>query len=194
MTQPKHAQLDLLLSISDGLSRGSDEMLRVSPTDAMHPPSCSLAIRDAVEELKWLRAEIEWLRALLPPTAHSGVRNGPGEGSWSVFATKVVEERDAARAEVEKQRAEIEQLRAGIQSLAESLRASLDAAIRQRDEARAEIERLRAALRWYADPRNHFPVERRSPGDPDPAVVFVEEPPIMLDGGRRARSALEGKP
>ena len=59
MTQPKHAQLDLLLSISDGLSRGSDEMLRVSPTDAMHPPSCSLAIRDAVEELKWLRAEIE---------------------------------------------------------------------------------------------------------------------------------------
>ncbi len=62
MTQPKHAQLDLLLSISDGLSRGSDEMLRVSPTDAMHPPSCSLAIRDAVEELKWLRAEIERLR------------------------------------------------------------------------------------------------------------------------------------
>lgn len=59
MTQPKHAQLDLLLSISDGLSRGLDEMLRVSPTDAMHPPSCSLAIRDAVEELKWLRAEIE---------------------------------------------------------------------------------------------------------------------------------------
>lgn len=113
MTQPKHAQLDLLLSISDGLSRGLDEMLRVSPTDAMHPPSCSLAIRDAVEELKWLRAE---------------------------------------------------------------------------------IERLRAALRWYADPRNHFPVERRSPGDPDPAVIFVEEPPIMLDGGERARRALEGKP
>ena len=61
-------------------------------------------------------------------------------------------------------------------------------------DLRAEIERLREALRWYADPRNHFPVERRSPGDPDPAVIFVEEPPIMLDGGERARRALEGKP
>ena len=62
------------------------------------------------------------------------------------------------------------------------------------EKQRAEIERLRAALRWYADPRNHFPVERRNPGDPDPAVIFVEEPPIMSDGGRRARKALEGKP
>ena len=67
-------------------------------------------------------------------------------------------------------------------------------AVREIEKQRAEIERLRAALRWYADPRNHFPVERRSPGDPDPAVIFVEEPPIMSDGGRRARNALEGKP
>ena len=63
MTQPRQAQLDLLLSISEGLSRGSYEMLRVSPTDAMHAPSCGLAIRDAVEELRWMRAEIERLRA-----------------------------------------------------------------------------------------------------------------------------------
>lgn len=28
------------------------------------------------------------------------VRNGPGEGSWSVFAEKVVAERDELRAEV----------------------------------------------------------------------------------------------
>lgn len=58
----------------------------------------------------------------------------------------------------------------------------------------AEVERLREALCWYADPRNHFPVERRSPGDPDPALVVIEEPPIMSDGGERARYALEGKP
>ena len=58
MTKPRQAQLPLLLSISEGLSRGTDEMLRVSPQgDAMHPPSCSLAIREAVEEIKWLRAE-----------------------------------------------------------------------------------------------------------------------------------------
>ena len=30
------------------------------------------------------------------------VLDGPGEGTWSVFATKVVEERDALREEVEK--------------------------------------------------------------------------------------------
>lgn len=78
MTQPKHAQLDLLLSISDGLSRGLDEMLRVSSTDAMHPPSYSLAIRDAVEELKWLRAEIERLRAE-NEALHEALRRGEGD-------------------------------------------------------------------------------------------------------------------
>ena len=67
-------------------------------------------------------------------------------------------------------------------------------AIEKIEQLRADNERLRAELRWYADPRNHFPVERRNPGAPDPAVVFVEEPPIMLDGGERARRALEGKP
>ena len=65
---------------------------------------------------------------------------------------------------------------------------------RDRATLLAEIERLREALSWYADQRNHFPVERRNPGDPDPAVIFLEEPPIMSDGGKRARNALEGKP
>lgn len=62
------------------------------------------------------------------------------------------------------------------------------------EDLRAEVERLREALRWYADHRNHFPVlHHRRAGDPDPVSVFVEEPPIMTDGGRRAREALEGK-
>ena len=60
MTRPREAQLPLLLAISEGLCRGTDEMLKVSPKgDAIHPPSCGLAIRDAVEEIKWLRAEVE---------------------------------------------------------------------------------------------------------------------------------------
>lgn len=114
MSSPREAQLPLLLSISEGLSRGTDEMLRVSPQgDAIHPPSCSLAIRESVEEIKWLRAE---------------------------------------------------------------------------------VERLRAALRWYADLSNHLPVECRDPGDPDPAVVVLDEPPILRDNGTLARAALEAKP
>lgn len=68
-------------------------------------------------------------------------------------------------------------------------------AVREIEKLRAEVERLRAALRWYADHRNHFPVlHHRRAGDPDPVAVFVEEPPIMSDGGRRAREALEAKP
>jgi hypothetical protein len=38
------------------------------------------------------------------------VLDGPGEGMWSVFAMKVVEERDALREEVAKLRAERRQL------------------------------------------------------------------------------------
>jgi hypothetical protein len=76
--------------------------------------------------------------------------------------------------------------------LAELL-AEVERLTRQRDKAWVEVERLREALRWYADQRNHFPVERRRRGDPDPAVVFVDEPAIMTDCGRRARKALEQK-
>lgn len=64
MTKPKEAQLDLLLTISEGLSKRPYEMLQVSPTDAIHAPSCGLAIREAVDELRWLRAEIETLHAV----------------------------------------------------------------------------------------------------------------------------------
>lgn len=62
MTKPKEAQLDLLLKISEGLSKRPYEMLQVSPTDAIHAPSCGLAIREAVDELRWMRADVERLR------------------------------------------------------------------------------------------------------------------------------------
>ncbi len=63
------------------------------------------------------------------------------------------------------------------------------------DRQRAEIERLREALRWYADQENHFPVHlhHRRAGYPDPVAVFIKEPQIMDDCGRRARAALEGE-
>ncbi len=38
------------------------------------------------------------------------VLDGPGEGTWSVFAQKVVEERDAAREEVARLRGQIDSL------------------------------------------------------------------------------------
>lgn len=125
-----------------------------------------------------------------------------------------VSENDMLRAENARLRAdvpvyssEIERLREEM-PVAESLRVDAKCAEIERDEARAavwkqakeiadlraEVERLREALSWYADQRNHFPVERRNPGDPDPAVIFLEEPPIMSDGGKRARNALWAKP
>lgn len=92
--------------------------------------------------------------------------------------------------EVGRQRAEIEKLRA-------DLALERSRIVLQRGEIekmRAKNEKMRAALLWYADSSNHFPVEHRRPGDADPAVIFVEEPPIMIDNGRRARKALEVKP
>ena len=87
---------------------------------------------------------------------------------------------------------EIEGLRAQLEDRYVAMRVrQLEGAL---DAERQTVRRLREALRWYADPRNHFPVERRNPGDPDPAAIFIWEPPIMSDGGHRARNALEGKP
>ena len=60
----------------------------------------------------------------------------------------------------------------------------------------AEVERLREALRWYASERNYFPwaLHYCGPGELDPAAFLVQEPPVMGDGGKRARDALEAKP
>lgn len=49
-----------------------------------------------------------------------------------------------------------------------------------------KIQRLRDGLCWYADPRNHSPLEIRRSGDP-----VENNSPVMLDCGERARKALE---
>jgi len=94
---------------------------------------------------------------------------------------------------------EIEGLRAQLEERyilmrVRQLEHALDAERQTVRRQRAENERLRDALRWYSDLSNHLPVERRNPGDPDPAVIILDEPPILLDGGTLARIALEGKP
>lgn len=42
------------------------------------------------------------------------IKDGPGEGTWSVFAEKVVEQRDAAREEVARLTDEIKRLRGAL--------------------------------------------------------------------------------
>jgi hypothetical protein len=58
------------------------------------------------ERARVAEEEVERLRRLLPPGAGRS-EGGVGEGSWSVFAEKAVEERDAAIARAERMRAEI---------------------------------------------------------------------------------------
>lgn len=90
--------------------------------------------------------------------------------------------------EIERQRAEIEQLQRSF----DDGYLMLEATQQVNDKLRSKNEWLREALRWYADPLNHSPVKCRFPGDPDPSVVFLMElPPIINDGGHRARRALD---
>jgi len=89
-------------------------------------------------ELLATRAEVERLLRLMPPTAR-GITNGPGEGSWSVFAEKVVEERDAARAEVERLRSRVGWLN--------HLDTAEGRAMHATEAVRVESEQLRADFR-----------------------------------------------
>jgi len=63
------------------------------------------------------------------------VLNGPGEGTWSVFAAKVVEERDEARHERDEARQRLERL---LDKSADGWMARALDAERERDEWRSE--------------------------------------------------------
>ncbi len=114
MSSPREAQLPLLVSISEGLSRGTDEMLRVSPQgDAIHPPSCSLAIREAVEEIEWLRAknkslfeEVERIDDLFLSREKTLFTQRREIERLRAEVERLTRQRDEARAEVERLRAE----------------------------------------------------------------------------------------
>ena len=107
------------------------------------------------------QGEVERVKRMFPPTTHTGLRNGPGEGSWSVFAGTVVEERDEAREEVERLNAEVKRLKEQVGALtvaveqadeakahaeaaAAAEEAETDRVMVERDAAQAEVERLRA--------------------------------------------------
>jgi hypothetical protein len=66
------------------------------------------------------------------------VLDGPGEGTWSVFALKVVEERDELRHKLAGEAAHIK-----------SLEGLLVDAANERDALRAEVERLRYERRMF---------------------------------------------
>jgi hypothetical protein len=63
------------------------------------------------------------------------VLDGPGEGTWSVFAMKVMEERDEALAQVARREREHE-------ALLETAQKALARVEAERDEARSETQRL----------------------------------------------------
>lgn len=85
-----------------------------------------------------LQTEVERLRGLLPPTAHAGVRNDPGEGSWSVYAGKLAEERDAALAEVERLRSTLVNIAVPVEGFLAEIQAALQHTRKQLTEVKDE--------------------------------------------------------
>jgi predicted phosphoribosyltransferase len=54
--------------------------------------------------------EMELHRLMASEDVEMSIKDGPGEGTWSVFAAKVVEQRDELQREVARQAEEIERL------------------------------------------------------------------------------------
>lgn len=97
-----------------------------SETTPMYPEQvcCECRLKKAEDEVEQLKNENERLRDILPPGADRS--EGVREGTWAVFAEKVVRERDEAQAEIkrllredEERSIEMDQLRAGCRELEE---------------------------------------------------------------------------
>lgn len=89
------------------------------------------------EQVRVLLYEIDRLRKLVPPETERGP-GFVGQGSWSVFAEKVVEERDAAREGMKQLLAEKIEFRDELSSLCEEIRILKE----ENDELREELEQL----------------------------------------------------
>lgn len=97
-----HADRATLLAEVDRHRAENERLLQAVGLATTAVPHMQVDIENPVGMMQRVVAEVERLRAMLPPTAHSGVRNGPGEGSWAVFAEKMMKERDEARAELDR--------------------------------------------------------------------------------------------
>jgi hypothetical protein len=100
-----------------------------------HLDAGGLAI--GVGQARALLYEIDRLRMLVPPESERGP-GFVGQGSWSVYAEKVVEERDAAREGMKQLLAEKIELRDELSSLCEEIRCLKE----ENDELREELEHL----------------------------------------------------
>jgi regulator of replication initiation timing len=100
-----------------------------------HLDAGGLAI--GVGQARALLDEIDRLRKLVPPESERGP-GFVGQGSWSVFAEKVVEERDAAREGMKQLLAEKIEFRDELSSLCEEIRILKE----ENDELREELEQL----------------------------------------------------
>jgi len=115
-----------------------------------HLDAGGLAI--GVGQARFLLDEIDRLRKLVPPASERGP-GFVGQGSWSVYAEKVVAERDAAQERVKQHLEEKIELRDELSSLCEEIRILKE----ENDELREELELLGAMIAAKKEHTNtHF--------------------------------------
>jgi hypothetical protein len=105
------------------------------------------------------------------------VLDGPGEGTWSVFAMKVVEERDEARADF-----------ANACDVGRRQEARAEKAERERDELKARLAHVEAERDFL---KNHYSLEAAAKLRAELASARAE---IEMLRGVGCREAKEGEP
>ena len=110
------------------------------------------------------------------------VLDGPGEGTWSVFAAKVVEERDELRHKLAGEAAHIK-----------SLEGLLVDAVRERDEAQAALsKKVRGNDRLLAACKRLLPAARRAMHERNEAYDVIDEINKELNGAL-GEASVEGE-